>query len=256
MGFKYINQMSNSDNLNQFLELVDLAAGSGKDVNNAFDLSERLHNSRPMKVCLQAIEKEPSCLQMLKEKYVGPLYDLNEMLKMPKGSLGWTYATVMSTLGYDPQFYRIPEKFETDADYVTFRVYKTHDIHHILTGYSLDDMGELGVISVTVAQIGYPGFIFLDLSSFLFKFLMNDKMYNEQMPPEEKNKTLSYAFDLVSSGLKMGEIAKPLFPVKWEENLEHPLEELREMLNIKPVKTGAYSWYSRPELQKAIACPN
>jgi hypothetical protein len=38
MGFKYINEISNSDNLNQFLELVDLAAGSSKDVNNAFDL--------------------------------------------------------------------------------------------------------------------------------------------------------------------------------------------------------------------------
>jgi len=253
MGFKYINQIADSNNIQKFLELVDLAAGSGKDVNNAFDLSEKLHNSNPMKVCLQAIQKEPSCLEMLKERYVGPLYDLDAMLKMPKGSLGWTYAKVLSTLGYDPQFYRIPEKFETDAEYITFRVYKTHDIHHILTGYSLDDFGELGVISVTVAQIGYPGFIFLDLISFLLHFFKNDKIYNEQMNPQEQAKTLSYAFDLVSSGLKMGETAKPLFPIKWEENFERPLDEWREMLGIQPVKTGLYNWYTRPEIQAAIA---
>ena len=119
MSFKYINQIANAENLQQFLELVDLSAGSGQDVNNAFDLSEKLHKTPPMKVCLELINQEPACAQMLKERYRGPLYDLEAMLKMPKGSLGWTYARVLSTLGYDPQFYRIPEKFETDAEYVS-----------------------------------------------------------------------------------------------------------------------------------------
>ncbi len=253
MSFKYINQIASQQNIEQFLELLDMAAGAGKDVNNAFDLSEKLHESNPMKICLQAIQKEPESAKILQERYVGPLYDLDKMLKMPKGSLGWTYAKVLSTLGYDPQFYRIPAEFKTDADYVTFRVYKTHDLHHILTGFSLDDLGELGVISVTAGQIGYPGFIFLDLTSFMLHFFMNDQLYNEQMSPQDKARTLKYAFDLVSKGLDMGEDAKPLFPIKWEENLERPLDEWRQMLNIKPVLDGPYSWYTRPELKAAIS---
>jgi ubiquinone biosynthesis protein Coq4 len=62
----------------------------------------------------------------------------------------------MHTLGYDPQFYPQREQFDSDADYIGFHIDKTHDIHHILTGFSLDTLGELGVISVTVAQTRYP----------------------------------------------------------------------------------------------------
>ena len=46
-SFKYINDLASRDNLTKFLELVDLAAGAGKDVNNVFDLSDRLNQSRP-----------------------------------------------------------------------------------------------------------------------------------------------------------------------------------------------------------------
>jgi hypothetical protein len=35
------------------------------------------------------------------------------------------------------------------------------------TGFSFDDYGELGVISVTVGQIGCPAFILIDLLSSL-----------------------------------------------------------------------------------------
>ncbi len=253
MGFKYINQIANPDNLQEFLNLVDLAAGAGQNVNNAIDLSQKLHETAPMKVCLQILNQDADCAQMLKECYVGPYFDLETMLKMPKGSLGWTYAKVLSTLGYDPQFYRSTENFKTDADYVTFRVFKTHDLHHILTGYSLDDLGELGVLSVSVGQFAYPGFTFLDLMSFLFRFFKNDQAYNKDMTPQEQVKTLNYAFKLVSAGIDMGQAAKPLFPVKWEENLDRPLDEWREMLNIKPALNGPYSWYSREKLKAAIA---
>ena len=61
-----------------------------------------------------------------------------------------------------------------------------------------------------------------------------------------------YLFDLISAGIKMGRKAKPLFPVKWEEVFERPLEELREELNIQPVTSGRYSWYSNPKIREAI----
>jgi ubiquinone biosynthesis protein COQ4 len=46
-SFKYINDIVSRGNLTQFLELVDLAAGAGRDVNKVFDLSDRLNGSRP-----------------------------------------------------------------------------------------------------------------------------------------------------------------------------------------------------------------
>jgi ubiquinone biosynthesis protein Coq4 len=253
MGFRYIDKLLTPEKLNQFLELADMAAGSRQNVNNAIDLSEKLHGSRPMELCIKAVQANPACANMLQERYVGPPYDLAAMLKMPKGSLGWTYAKVLSTLTYDPQFYRTPASFEKDEDYITFRVYKTHDIHHIITGYSLDNLGELGVISVIAGQIRYPAFLFIDVMALLVALFNSEQLYSEDQEPLEQATTMRYAFDLLSSGIAMGQAAQPLFPVKWEEGLERPLEEWRRELNITPKMEGIYSWYSRPDLKAAIA---
>ncbi len=253
MGFRYIDKIITPENLQKFLELVDHAAGAGSDVNNVFDLSDKLNGTRPMGLCVKAIKRDPASLALLEERYVGPLYDLDAMLKLPKGSLGWTYGTVMSALGYDPQFYRIPESFEDEETYINFRVYKTHDIHHILTGFSLDNFGELGVISVFAGQIGFPGFVFVDLLSMLMTFFASDTSYAEAEDPIEQAKSLGYKFRLISDGIEMGTKAKRLFPVKWEEILDRPLEEVRSEYNIEPVREGIYSWYSYPQLQGVIA---
>lgn len=253
MGFQYINNLAQPEKLNRFLELVDLAAGAGKDPNNAFDLSDRFNNSRPMQLCLQAIQQDPASSELIKERFVGPPYDLESLLKLPKHSLGWTYAKVLSALGYDPQFYRTPTVFNSDAEYVSFRVYKTHDIHHILTGFMLDNLGELGVISVTAAQARFPGFIFLDIVSLLSNFFAADQLYHPDLAPAEQGKTLGYAFNLISKGLEMGQAAKPLFPIKWEEGLDRPIDEWRQELNIHPAMEGPYSWYSHAELVAAIS---
>lgn len=253
MSYQYINSLATPESVNKFLELVDLAAGSGKDVHNVFELSNRLRTGLQMQLSIQAIQQDPASAKMLEEKYVGPPYDLEAMLKMSKGSLGWTYARVMSALGYDPQFYpAAPSSFETDGDYINFRVYKTHDIHHIITGYALDSLGELGVISVSVGQFRYPAFLFLDLVALLLSFFTSDKLYDETLEPVELNKTLGYKFRLISEGIEMGQAAKPLFSVKWEEGFERPLDEWRQELNIKPVMEGPYSWYSFPKSRSAV----
>jgi len=252
-SFKYINDIVSRGNLTQFLELVDLAAGAGKDVNNVFDLSDRFNQSRPMARCLMALRSNPASARMLEERYVGPLYDLEAMSRMPKYSLGWTYGRVMSTMGYDPQFYRRPEHFADDAAYVNFRVYKTHDIHHVLTGFSLDDLGEIGVISVSSAQFGFPAFVFLGLLGMLRQFFASEQLYREDMDATEIGKTLGYVYHLIGKGIEIGQAAKPLFPVKWEEGFERPLAEWREELNIRPVTDGVFSWYTRPNLAAAVA---
>lgn len=253
MGFKYINNLATGEKMQQFFELVDLAAGGGQDTNNVFDLSEKLNQTKPMQKCLKALLSDPASAKIIEEKYVGPLYDLDDMLKMPKYSLGWTYAKVLSALNYDPQFYRRPESFANDAAYVSFRVYKTHDIHHILTGFSLDNLGELGVVSVSAAQFAYPTFIFLDLIGMMVSFFTSDELYRDDLDMTEAGKTLGYKFNVINKGIEMGQAAKPLFPIKWEELFERPIDELRDELNVKPVKEGFYSWYTRPELVEAIA---
>ena len=242
MSFKYINEIATQENINDLLTFIDLVAGSPIDTNNVFDISDKLRDSTQMEECLAYMKQDQATSAMLAERYMGPDFDLEKLSKMPEGSLGWTYAKVMKAINYKPDFYRL-RSVESDADYIINRVRKTHDLHHILTGFSFDDFGENGVISVTVAQLAYPGFMLIDIISLMFSFFAGK---------DELGIDIEYLFDLISAGIKMGRKAKPLFPVKWEEVFERPLEELREELNIQPVTSGKYSWYSNPKIREAI----
>ena len=245
MGFKYIDALATSQNLEKLATFTEMVAGVRQSVSNVFDIEDALRDSPLMQRCLKKVQSEPASAKFLEERYRGENYDLEKMLKMPPQSLGWTYAKVLTALGYDPNFYRLRE-IESDVDYITHRVRKTHDLHHILTGFSFDDYGEMGVIAVTFGQIAYAPFTLMALLGSLLSYITDAKS------PGIDNQ-LEYNFDTASAGIQMARQAKPLFPIKWEENLDRPIDELRSELNIQPVRTGLWSWYTRPLLQEAIS---
>lgn len=245
MGFKYINALATSENLEKLAKLTDMVAGVKLETSNVFDIEDILRDSSLMQKCLTKVQNEPASAKALEERYMGDEYDLEKMLEMPPHSLGWTYAKVLTALGYQPDFYRLRE-IESDVDYITNRVRKTHDLHHILTGFSFDDYGELGVITVTSGQIGYPAFTLIALLGSFLAYVTDARRPGIDNP-------LEYNFDIASAGIHMARQAKPLFPVKWEENLDRPLDELRCELNIQLVTSGLWSWYTRPLLKEAIS---
>ena len=92
MGFKYINEIATSENINQLLALIDRVAGSSSDVNNVFDITDMLRDSTQMEQCLKWMKQDPATAKMIEQRYMGVDYNLETMLEMPEGSLGWTYA--------------------------------------------------------------------------------------------------------------------------------------------------------------------
>ena len=135
----------------------------------------------------------------------------------------------------DPAYFAT---LETDADYINYRVYATHDIHHILSGFSLDNLGETGVISISVGQFNHPGLGFVDLIDLLLQFLLNETPFDEATSAKQQAHTAGYVFHMIGHGLEMAAQAKPLFPVLWEQRFEQDLEELRHELGIKAVREG------------------
>lgn len=256
MGFRYLDRIASEDNLRSFLELADLAAGAGASANNVFLLSHRLRASNPMQVCRRLLERDPDSWALIQQRRLSGPYDLESLLALPSGSLGHTYATVLKTMGYDINFFPKPDFYanlETDADYINYRVYATHDIHHIVSGFSLDNYGELGVISMSVAQFAHPGLAFTDLMALLLTWFSNDTPIDEHESIREQARTAGYAFGIISKGLEMGAAASPLFPVLWEERMAQNLEELRAELGIEPVRAGAWSWHADARLTAALA---
>lgn len=256
MGFRYLNTIAAQHNLQDFLELADLAVGGGKDAGNVFLLSHRLRESNPMKLCTRILEKDPASAALIKERRLCGPYDVEALAALPKGSLGHTYATVLNTHGYDINFFPDPafyNNLETDADYINYRVFATHDLHHILSGYSLDNYGEIGVISISVGQFNHPGLGFTDLVSLMMSWLMGHTPTSELSSVEEQARTARAILRLIVDGLDTGAAAKRLFPVIWEQRMGQDLEELRAELGITPVREGVRSWYSNPQVAAALA---
>lgn len=68
----------------------------------------------------------------------------------------------MTTMGFQPHFYRHRSSLNDESDYIRMNVRKTHDIHHSLSGFEMN-VGKIGVIAINVSQFGYPAFMLLDL---------------------------------------------------------------------------------------------
>jgi ubiquinone biosynthesis protein Coq4 len=256
MGFRYLDKIATPEHVHQFLELADLAMGAGDSAENVFLLSHRLRDSRPMQHCRKRLARDPACQALIDARRLCGPYNSETLLAMPKGSLGHTYATALKAMGYDINFFPEPSFFnnlEEDADYINYRVYATHDIHHILSGFSLDNYGELGVISISVAQFSHPGLAFTDLIAMLLGWMHTDRPIDELETAAEQARTAVYAFQMIIQGLEMGAAAQPLFPVLWEERFEQNLDELRAELGITPALEGPWSWYETAAIREALA---
>jgi ubiquinone biosynthesis protein COQ4 len=256
MGFRYLDQIATREHLQEFLQLADLAAGAGHAASNVFLVSRRLSDSAPMRLCERILAEDPAAQALILERRLCGPYDAEALRKLPQGSLGHTYVTVLDALGYDINFFPDPafyNNLQSDADYINYRVFATHDIHHILSGFSLDGFGEIGVISISVGQFNHPGLAFTDLISLLINWFRNETPEGQMSTHAERLRTASYTFRMISHGLEIAATAKPLFPVLWEERMEQNLEELRAELGIEPVREGPWSWASNPTLSAALA---
>jgi ubiquinone biosynthesis protein COQ4 len=145
----------------------------------------------------------------------------------PRGSFGSIYAKVMKHLGYAAHFYGDRPSIAKETDYVTMRVRKTHDLHHIVTGFSMTGAGELGVIAITALQYGYPAFMTLDRGVIALSMLRVDGWSDQ----------LSY----VRSGWDKSERITPLMGVRWEDGLDKPLDVWRRELNVELIREGPNS---------------
>ena len=256
MGFRYLDQIATRQHLDEFLELADLAAGAGDAASNVFLLSHRLRESAPMRLCQRILAEDAASSALIRQRRLCGPYDAEALRRLPKGTLGHTYATILDTLGYDINFFPDPafyNNLQTDADYINYRVFATHDIHHILSGFSLDSFGEIGVISISVGQFNHPGLAFTDLISLLLNWFHNETPEAQLTTHAERLRTASYTFRMISHGLEIAAEALPLFPVLWEERMEQNLEELRRELGVQAVTEGPWSWASNPAISAALA---
>lgn len=82
----------------------------------------------------------------------GPDLTLERLAEYPEGTLGKVFSGYFQRNGIFPFTYEFP--LQSDADFLYKRYRETHDIHHMLTGYGIDDFGEIEIQAFYIANLG------------------------------------------------------------------------------------------------------
>jgi ubiquinone biosynthesis protein Coq4 len=148
-------------------------------------------------------------------------YDLDLLARCPEGSLGRSYVAFMRAARLDPAALPLPEAKDC-LSYFVYRLRKTHDVFHVVTGFDAKQLGEIGLQAFYLAQyprIGHSCVLTADIL---------DHVRNR--PLEE-----SFRFwEALVHGFQMGRQARPLMGVLWERKWDEPLDDVRHELGIVP----------------------
>jgi ubiquinone biosynthesis protein COQ4 len=194
----------------------------GDDSLKAVDeLSYGLLNTPAFALTAEHLKRDRACAELIDDRYIPPAHDLDQLLTYPENSLGYIYAKAMKDSGFDPNLHA-GMTAESDAHYVELRLSQTHDIWHILTGFSTSPIGEIGLQAFHLPQFPYPLATMLIANSLIASTLFHPT----QLPA---------LIGSIGQGWRMGEAARALFAQKWEEAWDKPLTQWRADLNIQPI---------------------
>jgi ubiquinone biosynthesis protein COQ4 len=170
----------------------------------------------------QHLKRDPACAELIDDRYIPPVHDLDRLLTYPENSLGYIYATAMKKSGFDPNLH-VGMTAESDVHYVELRLSQTHDIWHILTGFNTSKIGEIGLQAFHLPQFPYP------LATML---IANSLIASTLFDPTQLPSLLA----AIGQGWRMGETARALFAQKWEEAWDKPLTQWQTELNLQPIQ--------------------
>ena len=200
------------------LRLLAAIGRSGGELSSVADLIDGFLDSPQLAASVGRFKAVPGGGELLDQRYPPLQPDIDGLRQLPPGSLGRRYADLILSLGYDPEFFR-PRDVSAEGRWLTQRIATTHDIHHVVTGFGTAPEGENGVLAITAAQIGFPGYVLLTTAGPLAAF----RFQPERFP------VLS---DAVTHGHAIARQARCLAAVRWEEGWEKPVRQWRLELGI------------------------
>ena len=206
----------------QVLKQIGILIAVGKSSGNLdkiADLIDSFLDTPQMKACITRFRELPGGSEMMDGRYPTLQPDLDNLAQYPAGSLGHEYAALIRRLNYDPEFFR-PRLIDTEGRWLTQRIATTHDIHHLISGFSTEREGENGVLAITASQIGFPAYVCLNQAvqtgNFRFKL--------------ENYPAISEA---INHGVTIGFTSQAFCTARWEEQWGWSIEQWRHHLHIQ-----------------------
>lgn len=161
---------------------------------------------------LAFLRSDPSMAAVLDARRTfGPIV-LDELARLPAGTLGRVFADHCRARGIDPNLVHVPP--DDEVGWLLNHLYATHDVWHVVTGWGNDLPGEVGLGAFYAAQLGAPAF-FGYMSALVFLNVVS------------RRADLGEVFGALSAGWRMGRRCRPMFGVAWDELWGVPLVEVR-----------------------------
>ncbi len=181
-----------------------------------------------------AIESHPEQGPLAAEGWLAEPVDMDRLRACASGSLGEAYLHFIEDNGLEEQLaagYRtLHEEMQQTGkldgmphvlQYKILRGYQTHDIHHVLTGYRPDPVGEISLQAFGFAQNNFPyaGMWIAVVTSHMT--LLNPDLINPAM-------------NAITDGWSFGKSAKNIQLVRFEDQLDRPLKDIQKEYGLYP----------------------
>ncbi|MGE0764391.1 MAG: Coq4 family protein, partial [Bdellovibrionales bacterium] len=141
---------------------------------------------------------------------------LQELEAFPEGTVGKAYADHMISKNLDPYFYLLAteHKISPKIDYFRQRVFQSHDLWHVLTGFTTEVDDEAALQAFTLAQVRGP-FSALVVCLAILHFVRYRVV------------DLMKVVDKVVWGWYLGKTSRLLLSVPFEQIMRRPLKEVQ-----------------------------
>jgi len=199
-----------------------------EDTEQVFQIIEAL-NGRSQVANLQAFASTEAGQHLLKRReYLPPLLDDHSWIRdLPEGTVGRAYVDFMEREGLtakglveeSEKMGRADSRFDDDLQWFGHRLRDTHDLFHVLSGYSRDALGEACLLGFTYSQNPGRGVIFIAY--------MAARQLAKNLPKEAR------VMDCLWEGKRNGKIASKIVREDVIALLHEPIEDARKRLNIR-----------------------
>jgi ubiquinone biosynthesis protein COQ4 len=196
----------------------------------------RLARSEDVDRYLASMRACPATAQMLEQRYLPPAYTLDDLAVHAPGTLGAAYRHHMVENDLSPDYFEKPSAIEGTKDaedfaYARLRFYQTHDIWHAVTGYPTSVLGEVAIVGFYLghfeAHMGDRAASAIGFSAILAgTMLLHAALFRQDR--------ITHFYRALFDGWTRGRAARPFFAVRWEEQWDRPLEEIRQELAVPP----------------------
>jgi len=145
--------------------------------------------------------------------------DFEVLAALPDGTLGREYVRFLSDNKITPDAFHSDPAFEDDqAVFMSARMRQTHDLWHVITGFSPDVHGEIVLQAFTYGQTGAPSAWLIGVLGVL--------RYGKLRPAFVRECLRAY---------RLGKAAPFFGAMYWEKRWERPVRELRAELGLPVV---------------------